>query len=56
MDQLIVLKGVRVHSASVFREKDRLGVDDNKIWYNKRGGEKAEKEKQSNYQLGLEVV
>ncbi len=25
MDQLIVLKGVRVHSASVLREEDGLG-------------------------------
>lgn len=27
MDQLIVLKGVRVHSASVLREEDGLGGD-----------------------------
>lgn len=30
MDQLIVLKGVRVHSPSVLREEDGLGEDDNK--------------------------
>lgn len=42
MDQLIVLKGVRVHSASV------LKGEDNKIWDNKWGREKAEKGKKKN--------
>lgn len=50
-----MFKGVVVHKqvcSAIKKGKE----DDKKMWNNKRGEEKAEKEKQSNYQLGLEVM
>lgn len=49
IDQLIVLQGG--HSSESDEGKGQVSEDD-KMW-NKGGGEKADKEKQSNYQLGL---
>lgn len=51
-----MLKGVVVHKQVCSAKKEKVGEDDKKMWNNKRGGEKAEKEKQSNYQLGLEEM